>query len=419
MRARVASGTQLKSAAARGCGQQGPAFALPAAQRAAALFPLRVPEPFLARMTPGNPGDPLLRQVLPLDVEAQPAAGFQPDPVGDRPALQPGGVLHKYHGRALLVTTGACAVHCRYCFRRHFPYADANASADRWQAALDYLSRHPEIPEVILSGGDPLSLSDRRLAALADGLAAIPHLRRLRIHSRLPVVLPERVDDAFLNWFAAGRLQPVMVIHANHGNEIDGQVAAALAKLRQRGVVLLNQAVLLRGVNDDVDALAQLGERLFESGVLPYYLHLLDRVQGAAHFEVPEAEAQALHRALSGRLPGYLVPRLVREEAGAAAKTWVSGVRGGCALRAGSRAGARSHKLAPTSSLPQPQVHSRRSRPPPRSCVLDALNERRLVGLLGGCANRRIQRRGVVAYQYPPAVGTHAVEDDPRRPGLR
>lgn len=297
---------------------------LPAARRAAELFPLRVPEAFLARMRPGDPADPLLRQVLPLDAELEDTTGFDADPVGDGAALAAGGVLHKYRGRALLVTTGACAVHCRYCFRRHFPYADANASADRWQGALDYLRQRSDLAEVILSGGDPLTLSDRRLAALVEELAALPHLRRLRIHTRLPIMDPDRIGPALLSWLTGTRLEPVLVIHANHANEIDTAVAAALARLRERGVMLLNQAVLMRGVNDTVAALAALSERLFAVGVLPYYLHLLDRVRGAAHFEVPEDEALALHAALAARLSGYLVPKLVREEAGEPAKTRIA-----------------------------------------------------------------------------------------------
>jgi len=297
---------------------------LPGAQRAARQFPLRVTDSFIDRMRPGDPTDPLLRQVLPLDVELAAAPGFLADPVGDGQALVAGGVLHKYHGRALLVSTGACAVHCRYCFRRHFPYGEVNASADGWQAALDYLAGRPEISEVILSGGDPLTLSDRRLARLAEGLAELPHLRRLRVHSRLPVVLPERVDDALLGWFAGTRLQPVMVIHANHGNEIDDQVAAAVTRLRARRIMVFNQTVLLRGVNDSVEALADLSERLAAADVVPYYLHLLDRVQGASHFEVAKPEALRLHAALAARLPGYLVPRLVREEPGAPGKTRIA-----------------------------------------------------------------------------------------------
>ena len=297
---------------------------LPAARRAADLFPLRVPLAFVERMHPGDPQDPLLRQVLPLGDELVEVAGFDRDPVGDDAALVAGGVLHKYRSRALLVTTGACAVHCRYCFRRHFPYADANASADAWQGALDYLRRQDDVTEVILSGGDPLTLSDRRLRALVDALADIPHLRRLRVHTRLPIMDPARIDDGLLDWLAGTRLAPVMVIHANHANEIDDAVTDALGRLKSRGVVLLNQAVLMRGVNDTADALVGLSERLFEAGVLPYYLHLLDRVSGAAHFEVPEAEAMALHAAAAARLPGYLVPKLVREIAGEPGKTLVA-----------------------------------------------------------------------------------------------
>lgn len=296
---------------------------LPAARRAAELFPLRVPLAFVERMRPGDPRDPLLRQVLPLEDELAEVPGFAADPVGDDAALVAGGVLHKYRGRALLVTTGACAVHCRYCFRRHFPYADANASADGWQSALDYLRSQPDVTEVILSGGDPLTLSDRRLKALADALADIPHLRRLRVHTRLPIMNPARIDDALLDWLAGTRLDPVMVIHANHANEIDATVAEALTRLGSRGVTLLNQAVLMRGVNDAADTLVDLSERLFEAGVLPYYLHLLDRVRGAAHFEVPEAEAVALHAEVAARLPGYLVPKLVREIAGEPGKSLV------------------------------------------------------------------------------------------------
>lgn len=293
---------------------------LPAARRAAASFPLRVPRGFVGRMRPGDPDDPLLRQVLPLGAETQPSDGFDDDPVGDTAAMAGGGVLHKYRGRALLVATGACAVHCRYCFRRHFPYADVNASADAWDGAIDYLQRHPDIREVILSGGDPLTLSDRRLADLARRLESVEHLARLRIHSRLPVVLPERIDDDLLAWLTGTRLKPVMVLHANHGREIDEAVAAAVGRLREAGVTVLNQAVLLAGVNDGADALEELSDRLFDAGVLPYYLHLLDPVAGAAHFDVPEDRARGILEELAARLPGYLVPKLVREVAGAPAK---------------------------------------------------------------------------------------------------
>ncbi|WP_309544936.1 EF-P beta-lysylation protein EpmB [Alkalilimnicola ehrlichii] len=272
-------------------------------------------------MRPGEPNDPLLRQVLPLGVECNPAADFLTDPVGDLQAMTADGVLHKYHGRVLLVLTGACAIHCRYCFRRHFPYAEAHAGRQRWQDALNYLYEHPEVDEVILSGGDPLSLNDRRLSDLAQKLAAIPHLKRLRIHSRLPIVLPERLTDDLLAWFAGNRLQPIMVVHANHAQEIDQRVAEGLLKLKQAGVTLLNQTVLLRGINDSAAHLSELSHRLFETGTLPYYLHLLDKVQGAAHFDIPEAEAKRLLAELSTCLPGYLTPKLVKEEAGKPNKT--------------------------------------------------------------------------------------------------
>jgi len=286
---------------------------LPAAQAAARLFPLRVPRGFVARMRRGDPRDPLLRQVLPLEAECLAVEGFVTDPVGDLGAMAVPGVLHKYEGRVLLTATGACAVHCRYCFRRHFPYPDANPAADRWNAALAYIANDESITEVILSGGDPLTLSDRRLADFAKRLETIPSIRRLRLHTRLPIVLPERVNDGLLEWLGDSRLKTVVVVHANHANEIDASVRAALARLKTRGVELFNQSVLLRGVNDNADALAALSEVLFASGVNPYYLHLLDKVQGAAHFEVPEDAACSIMAALSKRLPGYLVPRLVRE----------------------------------------------------------------------------------------------------------
>ncbi|MEW6353159.1 MAG: EF-P beta-lysylation protein EpmB [Pseudomonadota bacterium] len=288
----------------------------PAARAAARDFPLRVPRGYVARMRYGDPHDPLLRQVLPLDEEQLPAPGFSLDAVGDLAAMAAPGVLHKYHGRVLLVSTGACAVHCRYCFRRHFPYADANPAPQQWRAALDYIGADASIHEVILSGGDPLSLSDQRLALLTAELARIPHVKYLRVHTRLPVVLPERVDAALLEWLTGGRLKPIMVIHANHAQEIDEAVRRALAQLSAHGVALFNQAVLLRGVNDSSDALAALSEQLFDAGVTPYYLHLLDKVQGAAHFEVNDATAGRIMDELRARLPGYLAPRLVRERAG-------------------------------------------------------------------------------------------------------
>jgi EF-P beta-lysylation protein EpmB len=292
------------------------AAALQVSDAAAAQFPLRVPRGFVAKMRQRDPHDPLLRQVLPLDEEMRPMPGFGLDAVGDAAAKAGTGVIRKYRGRALLVTTGSCAVHCRYCFRRHFDYAGDTAAAGQWHEAVELIRADADIDEVILSGGDPWSLATPKLAELTDALSGIPHLRRLRIHTRLPVVLPERVDPALLDWLRRLPWPVTVVLHANHANEIGPDVALACAALRGVGATLLNQAVLLRGVNDSVDALAALSERAFEAGVLPYYLHQLDRVQGSAHFEVADEEARALHAALAARLSGYLVPRLVREVAG-------------------------------------------------------------------------------------------------------
>jgi len=289
---------------------------------AARDFPLRVPMGFARRMRKGDPRDPLLLQVLPDPKELEAADGFVADPLREGELLDTRGVLHKYAGRALLMLTGACAVHCRYCFRRHFPYGEHRLGGE-WREAVEYLHRDESLSEVILSGGDPLALPDSTLAALVRELDGIPHLRRLRIHSRLPVVLPERVDADLVAWLCGGRLQPVVVVHANHPNEIDERVRVALEILRRRGVTLLNQTVLLRGVNDSASVLGRLSESLFACGVLPYYLHLLDPVAGAAHFFVPDEEALGLLDAMRRSLPGYLVPRLVRETPGAPAKVAV------------------------------------------------------------------------------------------------
>lgn len=283
---------------------------------AAAQFALRVPRGFVARMRHGDANDPLLRQVLPLDDEERVVPGFGLDAVGDSAARAGAGVIRKYRGRALLVATGSCAINCRYCFRRHFPYADETAARGQWAEALAIIAADDSIDEIILSGGDPLSLADGKLAELTDALKQVPHVRRLRIHTRLPVVLPERVDDGLVAWLRGLPWPVTVVIHANHANEFDGDVDAALLRLRDAGCLLLNQAVLLKGVNDSVDALADLCERGHRAGVLPYYLHQLDRVSGAAHFEVGDDDALALHRDLAARLSGYLVPKLVREVAG-------------------------------------------------------------------------------------------------------
>jgi EF-P beta-lysylation protein EpmB len=298
-----------------------PAAALPAAKAAAGSFRLMVPRSFVARMRPGDLADPLLRQVVPLGEEMQDFPGFTADPLSEATCAPTAGVLHKYLGRALLVTTGACAVHCRYCFRRHYPYDDLPRGRRWWGPAIDYLTQHADISEVLLSGGDPLTLPDAQLSALADELAGIPHLRRLRIHTRLPIVLPARVTPDFISWFTAGRLAPVMVVHVNHPRELSPEVIAACRRLRAAGVTMLSQAVLLAGVNDEAEVLCGLSEGLFAAGVIPYYLHQLDRVQGAGHFLVDDQRAVALMRTIAARLPGYLVPRLVREIADSPGKT--------------------------------------------------------------------------------------------------
>ena len=279
-------------------------------------FPLFVPRPFLARIRHADTADPLLRQVLPLEAETLAAEGFTPDPVDERSAALKPGLLAKYAGRVLMVTTGACAVHCRYCFRRHFPYQESPKSLAAWQPAIEQFEADESIHEVILSGGDPLMLVDDLLAGLADRLAQIPNLRRLRVHTRLPIVIPERVNDVLLGWLTGTRLTPIVVVHANHPAEIDDAVAAALGRLIDAGVPVLNQAVLLRGVNDAVAPLAELCERLIDLRVIPYYLHQLDRVTGAAHFEVPVAQGRKIMAELKSRLPGYAVPRYVQEIAG-------------------------------------------------------------------------------------------------------
>jgi len=293
------------------------------ARRAAGAFPLLVPRGFVARMRPGDPHDPLLLQVLPRPAERVHAAGFSSDPLQEKHALASPGLVQKYTGRVLLLATGGCAINCRYCFRREFPYAESGATQAGIETALEAIAADPTIHEVILSGGDPLLLDDDRLARLVARLEAMPHVRRLRIHSRLPIVLPSRVTAALTATLSRTRLTCVVVVHANHPAELDATVAAAIARLADARPILLNQAVLLAGVNDSVDVLAQLSERLVDLGIVPYYLHLLDRVQGTAAFEVDEPSARALHEQLRVTLPGYAVPRLAREVPGEPAKVWV------------------------------------------------------------------------------------------------
>ena len=287
-----------------------------AAHRAAEQFSVMVPQSYLDRMRPGDPSDPLLRQVLPLSDELLEVSGFVEDAVGDHEARSVPGLLQKYAGRVLLVTTGACAVHCRYCFRRHYPYGDDPRRLDEWEPTLEAIAADESVHEVLLSGGDPLMLTDQRLGELVARLEAIPHLRRLRLHSRLPIVLPDRVTSDFVQLLTRSRLTPIMVVHANHPNEVVDDCANALRTLVRSGITTLNQSVLLRGVNDSAETLAELCERLIDTGVIPYYLHQLDRVRSTAHFEVPETRGREIINELRQQLPGYAVPEFVREESG-------------------------------------------------------------------------------------------------------
>lgn len=280
------------------------------------LFQTRIPRSFAERMQKGNPRDPLLLQVLAVEEELISLQEFNADPLGEAAANPVPGLLHKYPGRVLLILTGGCAVHCRYCFRRHFPYNDNNPGRPGWQAALNYIRRDPTIHELILSGGDPLLANNKLLADLLQQCKTIGHLRTLRIHTRIPVVLPERIDPGLLKLLAQISLQKVIVLHSNHPQELDKKVAHACLALANIDCQLLNQSVLLQGINDNAQTLADLSERLFSFKVLPYYLHLLDKVAGAGHFDVEETRALMIYRQLQEKLAGYLVPRLVREEVG-------------------------------------------------------------------------------------------------------
>ena len=283
-------------------------------------FPFRATESFIKKIRHNDPGDPLLRQILPLHEEEIQQPGFSRDPLNEKLSLQVPGLLQKYHGRALLVVTAACAIHCRYCFRRHFPYSENNPAIENWKRAITFLEQDQTISEIILSGGDPLVLADDRLGGLLQRLQQIPHLKRIRIHTRIPVVLPERINEGLIELFANCSLPIIIVLHVNHVNELDADTALAISRLKKTGATVLNQSVLLRGINDSVSAQVALSEGLFDQGVLPYYLHMLDPVTGTAHFAVPENRARELLRELHGRLPGYLVPRLVSERPGEASK---------------------------------------------------------------------------------------------------
>ena len=276
-------------------------------------FPLKVPRPFIAKMAKGDLEDPLLKQVLPVLSETMTNSGYSRDPLAERQRSQSAGMIKKYHGRVLLIVSGHCAINCRYCFRRHFPYREHHLNRQQWLNIIADIAADSTISEVIFSGGDPLAVSDNQLTWLTREIAAIPHVKRLRVHTRLPVVIPNRIDANCIAWLKDARLQTVVVLHINHANEIDCQLTAAVARLRRAGVTLLNQTVLLKGINDHADDLTELSERLFSVGIMPYYLHLLDKVDGAQHFDTSEVDAKEIYRQLLSQLPGYLVPKLVRE----------------------------------------------------------------------------------------------------------
>jgi len=288
------------------------------------LFPLRIPRPYLERIERGNVQDPLLLQVLPQAQELELTAGFSVDPLEEAEFTPLPGLLHKYQSRVLVILNGSCAIHCRYCFRRHFPYQEHQITTAHWQQILEYIAADNRINEVIFSGGDPLTCNDKMLARYAEDLSTIAHVKTLRLHTRLPIMIPQRIDEACLLWMKQTRLHIVMVIHCNHANELDEAVGRALKKLSAIEVTLLNQSVLLRGINDDVDSLESLSRQLFKYQVLPYYLFLLDEVQGAAHFDVARADAVRLHEALKARVSGYLVPRLAKEVAKEASKSLIA-----------------------------------------------------------------------------------------------
>jgi EF-P beta-lysylation protein EpmB len=288
--------------------------------KARTLFPVRVPMSFIKRMKKGDINDPLLRQVMPLSDEFIVTNGYLVDPLEEHDTVAEG-LLHKYKNRVLMIVKSACAINCRYCFRRHFPYEDNSPNKRRWQSALEYISQHSEISEVIFSGGDPLMANDDHLSWLVAQIEQISHVTRLRIHSRLPVVIPNRITKKFVKLLSDSRLKPTIVLHINHPNEINQELIEAIEPLRLARIPLFNQSVLLKGINDKAETLVNLSETLFDAGIQPYYLHMFDPVQGAAHFDVSEKESVEIAKAMLASLPGFLMPKLVREIAGQANKT--------------------------------------------------------------------------------------------------
>jgi EF-P beta-lysylation protein EpmB len=296
---------------------------LSATEQAAIDFPIKVPQPFVQLMEYGNPNDPLLKQVLPISSELTIDSTFSTDPVDESNYNPVPGIVHKYHNRVLMIISPNCAINCRYCFRRHFPYDENRQSKQQWLEALVYLKTKPEINEVIYSGGDPLAANDNFLRWLTAEIESISHIKRLRIHTRLPVVIPSRIDDQLLNWLGNTRLKPTFVLHINHANEISTELSQGVDRLKKIGISILNQSVLLKGVNDCSQALIGLSEKLFDTGIMPYYLHMLDPVQGASHFDIPKDQAVEIFSQIQAELPGFLVPKLVQERAGETSKSLI------------------------------------------------------------------------------------------------
>lgn len=291
------------------------------AKLASQLFPVKATHSYVERINKGSINDPLLRQILPLEDEFVQNQAFTNDPTGDEAASQSPGLLHKYHGRVLLVLTSLCAINCRYCFRRAYPYSEQQANRKQWRSIHEYIARDTSIEEVILSGGDPLTFDNNKLADLLEMISSIKHIKRIRIHSRLPIVLPERIDEALTQLLKQQRCQMIMVVHSNHANEISDSVQSALERLKHAGVTLFNQAVLLKGVNDSLESQQKLHETLFNFGVIPYYLHKLDKVTGTTHFSIDDKHISELYKQMQNTLPGYLVPKLVEDLPNQTSKT--------------------------------------------------------------------------------------------------
>jgi EF-P beta-lysylation protein EpmB len=296
---------------------------LNASQLASQGFSIKVPQHYAQLMEYGNPEDPLLKQVLPIEAELKPDPSFNTDPVNESEYNPVPGIVHKYRNRVLMIISPNCAINCRYCFRRHFPYQENRQSKQQWLQALDYLKTRPEINEVIYSGGDPLAANDNFLGWLTQQIESIKHIKRLRIHTRLPVVIPSRVDSQLLDWLGNTRLKPTMVLHINHANEIDAKLCQAVNQLKSAGITMLNQSVLLKEVNDSSEQLIALSEKLFDAGIMPYYLHMLDPVQGASHFDIPKDRAIEIFSQIQAELPGFLLPKLVQERAGETSKSLI------------------------------------------------------------------------------------------------